>query len=268
MFIEILKYGFLVIFFATAVIGIASIPDWIKIPEWYRKRIFIALILEVVGVIVIYSNQEFINTESSCTPEIRFSDNNWVALDGNGSLINPEVVVKTQDTIVIKQLGKQDLPVLDNLTVQIIENGLSIRNKENNILALIKASELKQCGLFNAFETAKGEITSSENYAYVKWTKPLNDQWKKKGSFIGPFEMEITDGTDGTYYQIKDNKAKIVFNSKNSSKDLISVDNRIIHFYEYNNIFYLLRIAWADLEQEEKYVHVINVRMVPTLKVQ
>lgn len=43
---------FIVIFAATAILAIISLPGWVNIPEWYRKRLFIALILEVVGVII------------------------------------------------------------------------------------------------------------------------------------------------------------------------------------------------------------------------
>lgn len=73
LFPEILKYGFLVIFFATAVLGIASLPNWIEIPEWYKKKIFLALILEVVGVILILFNQEVGGTDSTVVPEIAIS---------------------------------------------------------------------------------------------------------------------------------------------------------------------------------------------------
>ncbi|MEM8940279.1 MAG: hypothetical protein AAGC64_13140, partial [Bacteroidota bacterium] len=68
----------------------------------------------------------------------------------------------------------------------------------------------------------------------------------------------------GTFYQIRNVKEDtVVFNSESSSKNLISVDNRIIHFLKDEKVYYLLRIAWADLESDKKYVHVINARIEP-----
>lgn len=228
MFFEILKYGFLVIFFSTAVIGIASIPDWIKIPEWYRKKIFIVLILEVIGVILIYSKQEFTSGNATGIPEITLANNDWIALNENGAVIKPEIIIETEDTTILKQLGKQTLTELRGLTGEMDEAGLGIINGDEVRLGYIKDADLERNGLFNSFKTAKGEITSTENYAYVKWSKAPDGSWKKKGSFIGPLELEIADYAEGIYY--------------------------------------LLRIAWADLEKEVKYVHVINVRMEPTLQ--
>ncbi len=267
MDIQILKYGFFIIFFATAVIGIASIPGWIKIPEWYRKRIFIVLILEVVGVIIILFNNEFINSGPRGVPDIEITDNNWIALNKQGLIVKPEININTQDTSIIKKLGKQSYIEFKDLSSKVIGNGLSVINADSVSLGTIKAFDLKQSGLFNSFKTAKGEITSTENYAYVKWKKPLNGQWKVYGSFISPFELEVIDYDEGTYYRIKNTTTGAnVFDSRESSKSLIAENNRMVHFYEYNNVYYLLRISWADLEANEKYVHVINLRMEPTIE--
>ncbi len=40
---------FLVIFIATAILTLASLPGWIRIPEKYRSRLFAALLLQVIG---------------------------------------------------------------------------------------------------------------------------------------------------------------------------------------------------------------------------
>ncbi len=265
MFLEILKYGFLLIFFATAAIGIASIPDWIKVSEWYKKKIFTALILEVVGVIIILFNQEFINAGSKGVPTVDWGIKNWVALNEKGVKVNPKITIETKDTAIVKTLGKESYIAFKDLVTSISEDGLCIKNTEDMSLCAVKGEDLKQMGLFNAFKTAKGEITSTENYAYVKWEKPENN-WKQKGSFIGPFELSIADYAEGTYYTIKNKLSnKTVFDSRKSSKNLFSVDNRIIHFLEQDNIYYLLRIAWANLQQSDKYVHIINVRMEPTI---
>src|SRR3954468_19771450 len=43
---------FLAIFIATAILTLASLPGWVRIPEKYRSRLFAALILQVVGSVV------------------------------------------------------------------------------------------------------------------------------------------------------------------------------------------------------------------------
>jgi hypothetical protein len=48
---------FLSIFGLTAILTLASLPDWITIPEWYRKKLFVALILQVVGAVIILFKQ-------------------------------------------------------------------------------------------------------------------------------------------------------------------------------------------------------------------
>jgi hypothetical protein len=266
MFIEILKYGFLVIFFSTAIIGIASIPGWIKIPEWYRKRIFVVLVLEVIGVIIIYSKQEFASSDATGIPQIILEDTNWIALSDEGKIISPEIIIKTRDTTIRKKLGKQSRTILSGLSPKIVENGLNIVNTDSVNLGYIKAVDLERSGLFNSFNTAKNEITSSENYSYVKWSKSDGNTWKKRGSFIEPLQLDIQDDETGTYYTIRNKRNENLFDSRKIGKDLFSMDNRIIHFFENEGAFYLLRIARADLNAERKFIDVINVKMKPTFK--
>lgn len=267
MFLEILKYGFLVIFFSTAVMGLVSIPGWLKIPDWYRKKIFIALILEVVGVIVILFNKEVVEQQTITeTPSVTISDQNWWAFNKNGQLIQPSLLVETSDTTIEKKLGNQEFYKIQNLSAVLNEQQLEILNADSLALAHIRLSKLKSSGLFNGFKTANGEITSTENYAYVKWKKSASSSWKQHGQFLEGFSLNIQDFDEGTYYQVVNNfNQQVVFDSRNSSKNLFAVDNRIIHFYQYNHRFYLLRISWADLNATDKYVHVINVKMEPTL---
>lgn len=52
---NILMIMILSIFGVTAVLALGSIPDWIKIPEWYKKKLFTVLIIEVVAIVITYS---------------------------------------------------------------------------------------------------------------------------------------------------------------------------------------------------------------------
>jgi hypothetical protein len=266
-YINLLKYGFLVIFFATAVLGIASIPGWIVIPEWYRKRIFVALILEVVGAIIILFRQELISDEARGIPKVVVSHEDWAALKEDGSFVSPQVKVTTSDTTFIVAIGSESWKELDNLHAQISKNGLSVNTEGGLTLGVIPSSDIEQAGLFNSFKTAKNEITSTENYSYIKWEKKDDGSWQRKGSFIKPFELEVYDDPMGTFYRLLNTSDQSsIFDSKSNAKDLIDEDNRIVHFLEHQNIYYLLRISWADLgkKQKTKYVHVINVKMQPS----
>ena len=51
-------------------------------------------------------------------------------------------------------------------------------------------------------------------------------------------------------------------------EDLFAIDNRIIHFFEHEGIYYLIRIVVADLNETtlEKYTHVLQIRFEPSLK--
>jgi hypothetical protein len=88
------------------------------IPEWYRKRIFVALVLEVVGAIVIIFRQEFIISGAQGIPAIEISHNDWAALDEHGRPIVPELTVKTQETTLVLPLGNRQWEALDGLQVQ------------------------------------------------------------------------------------------------------------------------------------------------------
>jgi hypothetical protein len=48
---------FLGIFLVTAVIALASLPGWVRIPDYYRRKLFGLLILEVVACIVAFGGQ-------------------------------------------------------------------------------------------------------------------------------------------------------------------------------------------------------------------
>jgi len=257
---QLLFYGFLVIFFATAILGILSLPGWVKIEEWYKKKLFLALILEVIGVIILVAKQDLINNDF----DISISRNDWVALNDSGLLVNPEHIVTYQDTSIINNFGKQSFTEFKGLNFKIIDTGLSIRNSNDKSFGSIKASDLERKGIFNSFEYLDNELS----YSYIKWEKIKNKRWQRIGKISEQFELEVADYIGGTYYIIKNIAEKsIVFNSKDQSKDLFQEDNRIIHFHKHKNDYYFLRIAWADLDSKrKKYVHIVNVKMKPIFK--
>jgi hypothetical protein len=54
---DVVIWLFLGIFFLTALIALASLPNWIRVGDYYKKKLFQLLILEVVACIVGFATQ-------------------------------------------------------------------------------------------------------------------------------------------------------------------------------------------------------------------
>ncbi len=81
---SILFFTFLIIFIATAILTLASLPEWIKIPDKYRKVLFTTLIVEVVGCVIILFKSTVIGEHKI------FPDKNWFAIEAHtGKILNP-----------------------------------------------------------------------------------------------------------------------------------------------------------------------------------
>lgn len=52
LFIDVVLYTIIIIFACTAILALLSIPNWIKIEEWYKKKLFTALIIEVIAAVL------------------------------------------------------------------------------------------------------------------------------------------------------------------------------------------------------------------------
>ena len=50
--VDILFFVFIGIFILTALLTLLSLPGWVKLDEWYQKKLFLALIIEVVCVVI------------------------------------------------------------------------------------------------------------------------------------------------------------------------------------------------------------------------
>ncbi|WP_053405799.1 hypothetical protein [Persicobacter sp. CCB-QB2] len=268
MFLLILQYGFLVIFFLTAVIGLLSIVGWVpKMDEWYRKRIFTALILEVVAVILLLFKNNFTG-ESPAKPILNCSVENWVALDEKGGLVQPEVSVKFEETEYRETLGNEQLQAFKGLVLGLEQGSLKVKNIKGEILASFSAAELEDLGLFNVIKNEE-QISSFRHHQYIKWQKGKSeDSWTYKGQYLSPFKLEIMDDKGGTKYIIRnENKGEVIFDSDHFSKDLFHVDNRMTHFFQHQGAYHLLRINEANLSgRQNAYVHVLHVLLEPKIQ--
>lgn len=269
MFDVLLKYSFLVIFVCTAILGICSLPRWIKIPEYYRKKIFLALILEVVGAIVlVFKDIQSTNGLERISRKDITVNNHWMALDDNAKYVAPEI--KIRDSIYPLQWDSIHF-IIKNLSAELGDNSLKLFNTDKHEISRIAKQELEKLGLFNTIETAKNEISSSENYAYIKWNKGANDtKWSEEGQTESPFHLEVYDDNNKTKYKIENRLTGTPeFYSDSKSAQLFNEDNRINHFFSYNKSYYLVRIAFADLRKNtDNYVSVIYIKLRPSFNIE
>ncbi len=266
--IELLGFLFLVIFGITAILTIASLPGWIKIPEWYRKKLFLALILEVIGSIIIFFEKNYLADDPvpishDVTPK------NWVALTEDAEIIQPKMNISFQDTSIEYTLGNKNLQGVPNLTGTLTDEGLTIYGNDQQVLGRLKEQFLKQQGFYNSINSNNNEISASNNYTVVKWYKSTNSKWKINGAYLQqcPFHLIVyDDGTNTKYKIINTSTNAMVFRSETIARPLFDVDNRIIHFYKHEGQYYLIRIVEASLKPgSDQFVHVLHIRFKPTL---
>ncbi|MBL4655760.1 MAG: hypothetical protein JKY33_08050 [Bacteroidia bacterium] len=262
----ILFYTFLSIFIATAILTLASLPNWINIPNNYKKILFSTLIVEVIGCVIILFKQELL-------AKIEVKPNNeWVAIStNNGEFIRPEI--RLTDTTIL--LGKSIIEAQERLKsneYKLVkeDKAFYIKDIKNNYyIGKVTTNGLENTFLFNGFESVGNEIAGSDNYRKIKFTPIHNsDTWKKKGSFFQnwPLSIAVKDSASQTIYQIKNEQTGITeYNSLNDAQDVIDKNFRKLHFFECNQAFYLIRISDANLSIKEKYIAFILIRLKPKL---
>ncbi|NDV77521.1 hypothetical protein [Dysgonomonas sp. 511] len=237
VFEEVLKYTILVVFGLTAALAVLSIPDWIKISEWYKKKLFLALIIEIVVAVISYF--AFLTYDKKAV--------------GSASLADTNIVDSTRLLTPYVDSQKQFI----NL------------KSENNTVGRFAVLSLDGTGLFNTIDQA---VAESSDYALVKWEKQASG-WTKQGNYLKgcPYYLKVTDSARGTIYQIQenDNSEPVYCSTESSKSDVFAVDNRVIHFVEdkMNNVYYLFRITEANLNPISRlpFVHVLQIKIKPVL---
>lgn len=266
---KILFFTFLSIFIATAILTIASLPGWIKIPGNYQKALFSALILEVIACVVIMFKQTMM-LDIKIKPNVE-----WVALGTNdGKLIHPELIVN--DSVI--HLGAP----LQEVQERILQNEYELVNDPRGLLIqsvgdqfyLGKISNRKGRNgmIFNSLVSSGNEITGSGCYRKVKFSAERGmSSWQMKGAFFEdcPFEICVKDLPQSSTVYIIKNKltGEIEFNSEDESENVINTDFRKLHFLENNNLFYLIRILEADLSSDLRYINFMIVKLQPQLSI-
>lgn len=196
---NILLIVFLSIFIITAVLTLLSIPEWIKIPEWYKKKLFTALILEVVAVVILLGKKVFIDDNVNMQEQV------YISIDKTGKL-NPYIVNSDGDTTFISGFceGKDTLELdshFDKTT-----GCLYVKDKSGNIFAKVPREKIKG-GLYNSISPShKDHVVTNTEYTSTITFKPnaAKTSWSRKsGSFLDDvYKFEVYVANGGTHYRI------------------------------------------------------------------
>ncbi len=269
---NILVYVFIGIFVLTALLTLASLPNWIKLDEWYRQKLFIALILEVVGIVVLAA-QGFFGVSKGDVYDLP-PNRDWIALYEDGDVRQPALTKKGEvDSIVL--LGKETLNKTPELHLELDFNSSSklsmlVKSQNDKVLGKISDYELGEKGLFNLIP----DVSSSQNFRHIRWQID-NGKWQRVdttinrvpyGDFFGKdVRFEVYPVRGGAQYRIF-NKVDTVYESTVSD---LNVSNRTIHFCkDSENVYYLFRITAADLTGANgriPFVNLLQIKLEPSV---
>ena len=234
----------IVIFGLTAFLAIASIPDWIKISEWYKKKLFLALIIEIIALMLAYVSN--ILSDKNPKPE--------------ADRYNKEQVLDL-------------LPSLEKKMFYVINN--------KDTLGKISIDDLTLPNLFNSIKY-NSEGYELDNHRLIKW-EYKKGKWSSSDNWISdcPYYIKISDDKRRTIYEIREKNehdtVKPLYTSKESISDidLFNRNNRKVHITEYvdkkdNQLYYsLFRIVDANLQSDStknsRYVYISQMKITPIL---
>lgn len=231
---DLLGYMFIVIFALTALLTLLSLPNWINIGEWYRKKLFLALIIEVVGLVLLIGKDVLLPKD--------VTENVVSAQIGPGVKLRPSVNTR---------------------------GDLSIVSPDSVTLGDLPTSSLQRFSLFSRINSSAND---KDNNDVVKWESAAGDsKWRLargKEMTNPPFKFEVEDHERETVYKITNAiTGAEMFNSGTYQREgLFDLDNRMTHFYAYDNTYCLFRIISSELTNGKKrHVHVLQVKLDPEL---
>ena len=265
---DLLFYTFIGIFIVTAILTLASLPGWINIPENYKKVLFSALLLEVVGCVILLFKQQVFTTI-----EVK-PKSDWIALStSTADIIHPEI--HFNDSII--PLGDSKLQAQEKMTshefrLEQKDKNLVITGLKNDLI--YGKVRLDNIFLFNDIKSEGNEITGSTNYRILKFSRENSGSWNMKGAFFAecPLKIEVADLKNQTIYKVTNSSTgKIEYTSEIESKNVIDLDNRRLHLFKVNHSFYMIRITEADLttgRRKTNFIHFMLIKLQPELKLQ
>jgi hypothetical protein len=114
---------FVIIFVATAVIALGSLPGWISVPDYYRTKLFALLILEVVACTIGFG-REALKSYEALPQDLRavllrpdygwdwqYAQKSWRSRIRFESVGGPKMTF-TGDTFVVDPAGNNSAPII------------------------------------------------------------------------------------------------------------------------------------------------------------
>jgi|GEM_PF-4915308 len=200
---NILLIVFVSVFIITAILTILSIPEWIKIPEWYKKKLFTALILEVIAVVILLAKETFFDNSSALKQA-------YVSLDATGKLI-PYITDDKGDTIYISDFYKEGSVLELDSYFDKEAGALYIKDKSGDVFGKVPLGKI-QGGLYNSISPGhKDHVVTNTEYTSTITFKPnlAKTSWSRKnGKFLDDiFRFEVYEN-GGTHYRIYKNEGE------------------------------------------------------------
>ncbi len=236
-----LQIMILVIFGLTAILALLSIPDWIKISEWYKKKLFLALIIEVVAIVITY-------LAGMLTPSVN-------------EVVQSDVSHKDRKLVPIFESYDHDIFVSDAST--------------KDTIGKFTMKDLQTAGFFNAIDST----TALRDHVEIKWRK-VNARWKndRDSSQVNipyikdcPYIIKVSDYNYNTIYRIyniNDLQNPVFCSDRDRLGNLgFNSGERGVHLFEYKDskgvIYYtLFRVTNARLKRgEEQFVNFVQIRI-------
>lgn len=252
---DILGIIFLVIFSLTALITLASLPNWIHIDEKYKKPLFTSLILEVVGAVVILFSQTFLkqgDAEKQFSWSVRPNVTNWVAYDlSTGKIFQPGIYADNDS--LIQPLGLDSMKAAADLARQRLEIEFDSTRKEYRVLRSGLGLGILDGSLWgNPGSHSREHNVEIEDFFVIRYEKDTlpNAHWKLTdatsreetgAAFI------VKDTTGGTFYRISQD-GYVWYSSRGKKRDPLSSESRENHFFQDRKdptMFHFFRIIEA-----------------------
>lgn len=231
---DTLLYVFIGIFVLTALLTLLSLPNWINIGEWYRKKLFLALIIEVVAI-VLFIGKEMLEQKYTKT------DDEVVGPITSAFPLKPEV----------RQQGQ-----------------LSILQDDDEHLGNLPATSLRNLNLFTRVNSLPA---ASDKNDVIKWEAPAgSSKWAiKRGKMVTnpPFALEVKDvGTETVYTITNVITGEVKFNSLEPSEDVFNLEHRLTHFFGHENTYCMFRIISSELSKgKDRHVYFLQMKIEPAL---
>ena len=250
LFNTILLIMVAVIFGLTALLALASIPDWIKIPEWYKKKLFTVLIIEIITLVTAHLGIYLgvVKNKENADVNVVFNKERTLTAVPDSTMKYIYAVVNEKDT-----LGKFST---------------------NNLIGKLKID------WFNAIEY-DAEKSELDGFARIMWNE-VNGEWKPTNDSIKgcPYYMRIRNIKEppyGTAYEIIDKRdpdKPVLFSSAGGSTDYFNTISRVMHAFEYTDTnkgdrcYAVFRIIGANLRADttarrNKTVEVLQMKIKP-----